>query len=158
VTATPGHQQPFTERRYNALLSEPMVLQGHLSVTEDGVLRRVVEQPFPEIATIDGNRATLERDGRTREVDLGRRGPDIAYLRALYALLRGETEALQAEFDLSVSGDYHAWELLLIPASADLKRWLVRIRVSGSAEQVTRIRMEREDGAWQDLQLRRSPS
>lgn len=154
LAAEPGQRRGFTEHRFNALLSEPLVLEGYVVVTAEGALERVVQQPFAETATIDGDRATLEQNGRVREVDLNRRGRGVAYLRTLYALLRGDHGALDDAFELTVSGDYDAWELLLRPDRPELERWLTRVRVSGSAEQVTRIRMERDDGAWQDMRLK----
>jgi hypothetical protein len=153
----PGGRVRFTEQRLNTLLSEPLVFEGYVAMTADGTLTRVVERPFEEKASIDGEQATLERDGKVRRVDLDRRGRGGVYLRTLYALLRGDADALENSFDLEVSGDRDNWQLTLTPAERALGRWLERIVVSGSGEVVERIRMERSNGAWQDMRLLRDP-
>ena len=158
AAARPGEQVPFTEERQNELLSEPLVFEGYVAMQDDGTLLRVVERPFQETATIDGEQATLTRDGRTRRVDLDRPGRGGAYLRTLYALLRGDAAALESSFDLEVSGERESWQLVLTPSQRALERWLERIVVSGSGDMVKIIRMEREGGAWQEMRLRRSAS
>jgi hypothetical protein len=157
TAARPGVKVRFTEERSNSLLSEPLKFEGYVAMTEDGTLTRVVEHPFEEKATIDGEQATLERDGRIRRVDLGRRARGAVYLRTLYALLRGDGDTLESSFDLKVSGDGDAWQLALTPTDRRLGRWLEHIVVSGSGDVVERIRMERSNGAWQDMRLLRDP-
>jgi hypothetical protein len=158
AAAQPGERVRFTEERSNELLAEPLAFEGFVTMSEDGTLTRVVERPFQERASIDGDQATLERDGRVRRVDLGRRGRAGAYLRTLYALLKGDADVLEQQFELQVSGDAEDWQLTLTPAEDGLDRWLERIVVAGSGEVVERIRLERSNGAWQEMRLLRDPS
>lgn len=158
ATAQPGRRVRFEERRLNAMLDEPMVFTGYVSMAEDGTLVRVVEQPFAEKATINGNQATLERDGQFRRVNLDRAGGAGAYLKMLYALLRGDLATLQRRFELAVSGDHEQWQLTLTPGERALQRRLERMVVSGSGEFVQGIRMERANGDWQEMRLLREAS
>jgi len=153
--AQPGERVPFTEERFNELLAAPMTFAGYVSMTDDGILLRVVEEPFEETATIDAEQATLTRDGVVRRVDLDRRGRGGAYLRTLYALLTGNARALEEQFALEVEGEREQWRLVLTPTRRALQRELARIVVSGSGDVVERIRMERSNGAWQDMRLER---
>lgn len=155
AAARPGERVHFTEQRSNALLSEALVFEGYVAMAEDGTLERVIERPFQERATIDGDRATLSRDGRVRRVNLDRAGRGGAYLRTLYALLRGDEQALEANFDLVVTGDRDQWQLTLTPSGRALGRWLETIVVYGSGNEAQRIRMERGNGGWQEMRLER---
>lgn len=155
VAARPGERVHFVERRCNRLLSEPLVLRGYVSMDDLGTLTRVVEEPFQERATLDGETATLQRDDRERRVDLGRGGAAAAYLRALYALLRGDEAILREHFDLQVSGSAQDWLLQLVPTERRLQRRLDAMTVRGAGDTVAGIRMERADGAWQDMQFER---
>lgn len=158
AAAQPGERLRFTELRANELLAEPMTFEGYVTMTDDGTLVRVVERPFEEKATIDGERATLSRDGKVRRVDLDRRGRGGAYLRTLYALLRGDLAALEERFSLEVTGDAGEWRLILTPEERDVGRWLERVVVAGRGEVVERIRMERSNDAWQEMRLLRDAS
>ncbi len=153
AAAEPGDRVAFTERRSNELLSEPMVLEGHVTLQDDGTLVRVVERPFEETATINGDQASISRDGRVRRIDLHRHRRAGAYLETLYALLRGDAAALKERFDMQVAGDRADWQLLLTPSDRTLSRQLARIVVVGSADRIRRVRMERKSGAWQEMQL-----
>ncbi|MDZ7668568.1 MAG: LolA-related protein [Gammaproteobacteria bacterium] len=153
VAAQPGERVHFEERRFNELLSEPLVLQGYVSMDDQGTLTRVVEQPFQERATLDGDTATLQRDGRERRVSLDRGGAAAAYLRALYALLRGDEAILRERFEMQTSGTAQDWQLRLAPTERRLRRRLESITVRGAGETVAGIRMQRADGAWQDMRF-----
>ncbi len=155
AAARPGDRMHFTERRSNALLTQPMAFEGYVAMQGDGTLVRVVEKPFEETATIDGERATITRDGRTRSVELSRGGRGVAYLRTLYALLRGDAAALKERFQMNVSGDRERWQLTLVPSDRALARRLSRIVVAGSHDRVDSIRTEQRNGAWQDMRLER---
>lgn len=123
-----------------------------MTLTGEGVLIREVEQPFAETARLDGDSASIERDGRQRRIALGggRRG---VYLRTLYALLSGDVDALGQAFDPSMQGQRDAWTLTLTPRAAELARLLEPVTLSGADDHVTAIRVTRNDGAWQEFQL-----
>jgi hypothetical protein len=142
----------FIERHGNALLAEPLRLEGFVTLTGDGALIRQVEQPFAEMARLDGASASIERNGRQRRISLGsgRRG---VYLRTLYALLSGDVDAVQQAFDPSLEGRREAWTLTLTPRAAELARLLKPVTLSGAGDRVTVIRITRNDGAWQEFQL-----
>lgn len=151
AAVAPGEAVRFVEHRSNKLLDEPLTFSGVVEMTADGALRRVVQAPFHETATIREDTATLERDGRTRRVKLDRHPRATAYLQSLRSLLRGDHDALARTFDMVATGDLEAWQLALTPLNG-AAHWLGHITISGG-ERLERIRMERPDGSWQDMQL-----
>jgi len=142
---------PFTERRSNRLLTEPLALSGEIVFTTDGTLSKQVGEPFHERITISAQRVEFQRKDKTRRLALNRR-PDIkAFYVGMQALLAGDATALFESFDVTATTNAARWSLDLTPKEKKLRKFVARLLISGKAAQVLTVRTEQPGGDWQEM-------
>jgi len=106
----------FVEQRESDLLDTPLLLRGTLERPSDGVLVRVVDSPYRERTTIDAERVTLEREGRSKRRFSLRRAPELAaLLSGFQALLDGDRHALDPHYTIALSARDDGWTLQIEP-------------------------------------------
>jgi hypothetical protein len=141
----------FVERRANRLLTEPLILNGHIIFTSDGTLVKEIGEPFAERIMISARQVELQRAGKVRRLSLDRR-PDIkAFYVGMQALLAGDATALFESFEVVASEDEDEWRLDLTPKERKLSRFVARFVISGTAERVRTVRTEQPGGDWQEM-------
>lgn len=113
---------PFVELRQSRLLKTPLRLEGEYRRPGDDVLVREVHVPYAETTTLRDDEAVIERAGRNpRRVSLDS-APELAGLRGSFeALLAGDRDVLEREFDLRAEGSRERWTLHLAPRDAALR-------------------------------------
>ena len=142
---------PFVERRTNRLLTEPLLLQGEILFSTDGTLLKQIGEPFDERITISARHVELRRDNKVRRLSLDRR-PDIkAFYVGMQALLAGDALALFESFDVIATRDANNWSLDLAPKEKKLRKFVARMKITGTADQVQTVRTEQPDGNWQEM-------
>lgn len=153
IRVEPPARVAFTEQRQNRLLKEPMVLGGHLAYLDAGHLEKVVETPFAETLSIEGDEVTISGNGRERRLSLRNRQSFRVMLQGIEAVMAGDGAVLQEHFDVSLSGDNTDWRIDLVPRSDRLAKQLQGMSVAGAGDLVRSIRFELADGEWQRLEL-----
>src|SRR5699024_4833175 len=105
---------PFVELRPSRLLKAPLRLEGEYRRPDGDVLVREVRTPYAETTTVGDGEAVIERAGRApRRVSLDR-APELAGLRGSFeALLAGDREVLEREFEVRAEGSRERWTLHL---------------------------------------------
>jgi hypothetical protein len=92
-----------------------------------------------EVIRVEGERLTVERDGRTRSISL-RGAPMIdALVESLRATLAGDAAALQNLYTVSVDGAQPHWRLLLTPRDPEVAAAVRKIMIAGSGARLSRI-------------------
>ncbi|MGH8148488.1 MAG: LolA-related protein [Steroidobacteraceae bacterium] len=128
---------PFTEARFSALLTRPLVVSGELEYLGPGDLARTVEKPYRERAAIDGDSVTLEREGESAQHFSLDRAPAMRSLLASFtALLGGDAGTLERQFELDLHGDAREWTIGLTPLDPAVHRRIRSITVSGSGDEL----------------------
>jgi Outer membrane lipoprotein carrier protein LolA-like len=122
----------FRELRFTKLLTVPIRVAGHLEYRGQDRLARVVEWPWQERTDIDAGTVRIERPGEPARVFSLSRAPELEGLIGSFAaVLAGDRDRLERDFDAALTSDATGWHLDLTPRDAKLRRRLVTIRVSG---------------------------
>jgi hypothetical protein len=143
----------FVERRNNALLSEPLELTGSVVFSAEGELSKIITDPVRESVVISPERIRLERDGRARELPIGRQKGAREFYLGLRALLDGDLDTVMELFEFAAtrSDDNGNWRIELVPRKQRMKRFVERMVVSGAGPTVTRIRTVQSADDWQEM-------
>jgi hypothetical protein len=139
-------QQPdttadFSERRFFPFRREPVALRGEVRIsTARGLSLRYLE-PDSRIVILDDQGMIVRGENGEQGAPMDpRAGPANAALRHI---LRFDFAALEGDFELYGRREADAWTLALVPRSADLRRGIGRITVTGDATTVRRIELRR---------------
>lgn len=144
----------FVQEKHLRALAQPLTSSGRFELTtEQGLLWQLL--------------SPLQRDYRIDEHGIAQRTPQgwqkqpgrdaAAYQSKLFlALLRGDRQRLEEDFQVSHQGDANAWQIELVPRSALLQQIFSRITVQGGA-QVERIELFETQGDRTLLRLQAEP-
>lgn len=121
----------FTQEKYLRALPQPLVSTGTFVLARDQGLLWFLREPLQQdyrispsgIARRDVNgwHPTQQQGAAARQNDL------------FLAVLRGDTEALQRDFELQLSGTADSWTLTLTPRSKLLGQIFTRIVIQGGS-------------------------
>jgi len=135
----------FHERKYLALLSQPIESSGELAFTPPDRLEKRTISPRPETVIIDGREIILERGGRKQTLELDE-NPGIAVLvESIRATVAGDLASLARVYSVQLDGDASKWRLVLRPRDASLTT-VERIEIGGVEAQVRSVEIFQADG------------
>lgn len=122
----------YQESRESPWLSAPVVTQGVLRVTPQGLEKRV-ESPRPETWRLLADRLEwLGPDGSRKQMLFS----DAPALQALADVTRyiisGQLAGLERDFRIELQGSTEAWSATLLPRSARVTRQLQEVQLQGS--------------------------
>lgn len=137
----------YTEVRFVGMLDRALVLRGEMAWLGGSRLRRSVVTPYPEITTIDGDTATLQRGQHAPQKFSLERAPELKdLLGSFIALLSGDATALARNFTLHAYGNQTAWTLDLTPRDTAVARRIRDVSVDGSGKTLRCMRVDETDG------------
>jgi hypothetical protein len=144
----------FVEQDFLAILQHPRESSGELVYDAPDHLEQRTLEPLPQTLVLDGDRMTMRRGERTRQVDL-RRFPQVAPLvTALRAMLAGDRAALERAFRIDYSGTLAHWSLVLVPQDPQVARNVVRVDIDGMNEDLRHVEIRQPDGDRSRMTLR----
>jgi hypothetical protein len=124
---------PYSEVRFSGLLDRPLILHGELEYSGPGKLAKTVDEPYKEHTVVENGEASVQRGDRpARKFSLSQAPELEGFLRGFAALLGGDADALQRDFELSASGTTDAWRLKLTPRDQRLAKRVTAIEVDGA--------------------------
>lgn len=122
----------FTERKYLAILSEPLILHGSVRYQAPDYLRKEYDDPDSESFQVRGDELTVEfPDGRRRDLSIDDHPVLRAFVESYRATLAGDEATLKRYFFLDLSGRMDAWELRLTPRQVELADYLSAVIIRG---------------------------
>ena len=128
-------QIAFTEVRFSSLLKAPLIVSGELAYTGPASLDRRVLEPYREETTIRGDSVRVAREGAPTRTFALRRAPELrGLLSSFAALLAGDAQTIEREFETSLAGAGDAWALTLTPRDARARKRLKQIVIDGAAD------------------------
>ncbi|MBL8446842.1 MAG: outer membrane lipoprotein carrier protein LolA [Zoogloeaceae bacterium] len=142
----PGGRATFTERKYLAVLDKPVVSSGEMRFTPPGRMEKRTISPRSETLVLDQDVLTMERDKRRLSIRLDAQPEALAFVDSLRALLGGDRVTLERSYALQLVGDAQRWVLHLLPSDQRIAALVLRITVSGQANQVRSIEYLQADG------------
>lgn len=142
-----GHAR-FTERRFIAVLQQPVVSSGTLKFERPLRLEKRTQNPDKENLLISDGVLVIERpDDNTRRVVMLDQQPALAVLiEGIRATLLGDLETLEKFYALELRGNSDAWRLDLQPRPLKVQKFVSSIRIEGAKAQVTDIEIRQANG------------
>ncbi len=136
----------YSEVRHVAMLQRPLELSGTLRYTRPAHIEKLQTRPFRELARVDADTLTLERDGKTRSVVL-RNVPLVgALVESLRATLAGDATELERLYQVSLDGTRDGWRLRLVPREIEVAGIVREISIGGTGARVGRIEIIESGG------------
>lgn len=147
LAALPHPTRHFTERRYSELLLAPITLHGTLSYN-DGRLVKVIEEPFTQRFTIEGDNLLIEQ-GETippQRLGLSEQPLLLTFVTLFRATLQGDLAALQQRYLTRLNEIDDRWQLTLRPRDAEVAVHLKQVTIEGDGQGVARFYIEEQSG------------
>lgn len=136
----------FRERKFLALLDQPVESSGELLFTPPDRLEKRTLKPRPESVWVDRERVTLERGGKRHTLAL-RDHPAVAVLvESIRGTLAGDLALLTKTYSAGLDGNAARWKLILRPLDPSLATLVERIEISGGEAQVRSVEIFQSDG------------
>lgn len=143
----PHAEVRFTETRESRWLAAPIESSGTMR-SSALVLEKRVERPHPETWRIlsDRMQVTVPGTDGVKEVMLDQAPVAAALANALRSVMAGRLDALNEDFQLTLSGDEREWALQLTPRHADVARQLKQISLQGARGRLLVIVIQESQG------------
>lgn len=142
---------PFVERRMTALLVEPIEVRGELRIDRDGTIDKRIVSPTEERVQITARTLTLERQGKSRTLDLAGDTRWQAFHAGITGLMNRDPAALERVFTVMLDENPQGWTLELRPRVSSGKNMVTLISVSGTGATLLRLRFDQGAGEWQEM-------
>ncbi|TYP66743.1 outer membrane lipoprotein carrier protein LolA [Stutzerimonas stutzeri] len=121
----------FTQEKYLRALPQPLVSAGTFVLAGDSGLLWFLQDPVQQDYRISA--AGIAQRTPSGWKQSSQQGPAARQNELFLAVLQGDTEALQRDFDLQLSGTAQAWALTLTPRSRLLAQIFSSILIQGGA-------------------------
>lgn len=156
LSRTRASEARFVERKFIALLDQPVESSGELSYVAPDRLEKRTLKPKAESMILDGNMLTLERGGRKRSLPLSDYPEVGAFVESIRGTLSGDYSALQRSYGIVLDGNAARWTLTLTPNAPRMAQIVQKIRIAGSQGEVTSIEIFQADGDRSQMSIERT--
>lgn len=146
-------QARFVERKYISMLDKPVESSGEMSFTAPDRMEMRTLKPKKQTLLLDGNRLTMEQDGRQRTVSLQSYPEVSAFVEGIRGTLAGDRQALEKVYQVHLLGSASRWQLMLVPRDPNMSRIISRIRIGGVQGDVTQVAYDHADGDRSEMQI-----
>ena len=136
----------FTEKKYLALLEQPVQSSGELLFIAPSHLEKRTLKPHVESMVLDGDTLTLERDRRKRVMQLADYPEVAGMIESIRATLAGDRAALERLYRPALEGSSASWTLVLTPLDPKMGAVVSRIRMEGREDRVLVVEIQQADG------------
>ena len=136
----------FVEKRRVDMLDRTLESSGRLSFQAPDTFVRETLKPRHEKLEVVGNRLTMSLGERSRTLELDASPEAAVIVEAIRGTLTGNRDALERQFESSVSGDAAAWTLDLAPRDLRLRGQVASVRVLGRGPAVREVQVLLADG------------
>ncbi|EIK96912.1 outer membrane lipoprotein carrier protein [Pseudomonas sp. M47T1] len=134
---------PFIQEKHLRALPMPLTSQGTFVLARDFGLLWLLKTPLQQDYRITAQ-GIARRDATGWQM-LPERNAGSEQNRLFFAVLQGDTSALERDFELQLSGASDHWQLRLTPRSLLLKQIFTQIQISGG-HYVERIELSETQG------------
>ena len=141
----------YSEYRMTGRLREPLKITGDIVFSSQGELIKRVIEPFTETITIGNNLVRVQRVNKTREFSIAKDQGLYDFFRSLRAMLEGDIDTIDELYAVAVERDGDNWTLICKPKNKYLRRYVLEMNVSGTADEITEIFIDQGRKRWQRL-------
>ncbi|WP_222129986.1 outer membrane lipoprotein carrier protein LolA [Bordetella genomosp. 13] len=142
----------FVQQKFLRSLPQPLTSTGQFTLAADAGLLWQLRAPIAQDLRITPE-GIYRRDEAGKWQALPQSTSASRETRLFLAVLAGDTQGLQDNFDIALSGDAAAWQLVMTPRSALLRQIFTDIRIDGG-KLVDRIELRETQGDRTVMQMR----
>lgn len=153
LAQTKSGQARFVERKYIAMLDKPVESSGELFFSAPDRMEMRTLKPKKQAMLLDGNRLTLEQEGRQKTVSLQSYPEVAAFVEGIRGTLAGDRQALEKVYKVHLIGNPARWQLMLVPREPSMSRIISGIRIGGSQGEVLSVAYDHADGDRSEMQI-----
>ena len=136
----------YRERRYVALLEEPIETGGTLFFQPPDRMARRVESPERAWMAIRDDEVVLRNSRGEQRIDLGRSEVARSLVDGLAVVLRGDVALLTARYDVSFRADESRWQIGLTPRADRSRTVIASLVIDGAGDEIHRIEVREAGG------------
>jgi Outer membrane lipoprotein carrier protein LolA-like len=136
----------FVERKFIALLDEPVESSGELFYDAPDRLEKRTLKPKPESLVLAGGVVTAQRGRHQYVLDLKQYPEVVPFIESIRATLAGDRASLERIFELSFTGSFDRWTLELVPLDAKLLSTVKQIHMEGQKDNIRSVEIQEADG------------
>lgn len=151
LRAAPVVRGHFVQQKFLRSLPQPLTSRGDFTLAAGKGLLWLLRTPIAQDLRIDGG-GISRRDESGKWEALPQRSGAGRENQLFLSVLAGDTTGLRENFDLALTGEPDAWQLVLTPKSALLRQIFDSIQIDGSAL-VDRIELHETQGDRSVLQM-----
>jgi len=151
LRATPVVRGHFVQQKFLRSLPQPLTSRGDFTLAAGKGLLWLLRTPIAQDLRINAN-GISRRDESGAWQALPQQTGSGRENRLFLSVLAGDTSGLQENFDLALTGQADAWQLLLTPRSALLRQIFDTIQIKGG-KLVDRIELRETQGDRSVLQM-----
>ncbi len=140
-----GHVS-FTEKKYIALLDQPVESSGELLYDAPDRLEKKTVKPKPEDLVLEGGIVTAQRGRHHYTLDLKQYPQVLPFIESIRATLAGDRAALERVFRVEFSGAFEHWNLDLKPLDSKLSTTVAGIHIEGEKDFIHTVEIREADG------------
>ncbi|MGI2259711.1 outer membrane lipoprotein carrier protein LolA [Shewanella sp. GXUN23E] len=133
----------FTQVRHMAMFNQPLSSSGQFVLSRELGLWWQQIQPFPVSLILTQDTLSQQFGDDSPQLMSAEENPMVFYFSHLFlSLFQGDTQKLQQQFEVSLSGTASHWQLLLTPKHPPLTQVFASIALSGGADLDTLVLSE----------------
>ncbi|WP_407277742.1 outer membrane lipoprotein carrier protein LolA [Aromatoleum evansii] len=139
-------QATFQERKYLAVLDQPVESSGELRFQAPDRLEKITLKPRPEALVLEGNNLSVTRGKKQFNVRLSDYGEVAGFIDSIRATLAGDRDTLERTYALHLAGNVERWTLTLLPRDTRMAEVVTRINITGTRGLLREIEILQADG------------
>jgi hypothetical protein len=140
-----GHVS-FTEKKFIALLDEPVESSGELLYDAPDRLEKKTLKPKAEDLVLQGGVVSAQRGKHHYTLDLKQYPQVLPFIESIRATLAGDRAALEQVFKVGFGGDFEHWTLDLVPLDAKLTKTVKGIHIEGEKDFIHTVEIREAEG------------
>ncbi|VAW77160.1 hypothetical protein MNBD_GAMMA13-806 [hydrothermal vent metagenome] len=139
-------QVHFQEQKTLVLLEVPLTQSGTLTYRAPDYLKKQVEKPRYSLLEIEANRLHTLDGEEERNFSLDRHPALRAFTEAYRSTLAGDRATLERYYKIQPSGTLEDWQLLLLPKTDAVRKFIRHIRLSGTSSSINSVETLKTSG------------
>ncbi|MCP3697722.1 MAG: outer membrane lipoprotein carrier protein LolA [Aliivibrio sp.] len=121
----------FKQVRTMQMFSQPLSTSGTFLLDHEKGLLWQQTKPFPINLTLTQNKLRQSINGEAQVMNDSENPMAFYFTRLFLSLFKGDTDAIEENFTLQLSGEKDAWTLLLIPTTSPIDSIFKSIKIEG---------------------------
>ncbi len=121
----------FKQVRTMQMFSQPLSTSGTFLLDHEKGLLWQQTKPFPINLTLTQNKLRQSINGEAQVMNDSENPMAFYFTRLFLSLFKGDTDAIEENFTLQLSGEKDAWMLLLIPTTSPIDSIFKSIKIEG---------------------------